>query len=102
VQRFSRAQVEAGMVPGAADGIADHEPVRQWAVVVRALRPDREYLISAADEQDGLAAGMAGELAAIGEVSQCNTLSEIRAAQLGCSFGHPFLPWQRPYNDTVA
>ena len=70
-------------MPRAADGIADHEPVPQRAVVMRALRPDREHFIPAADEQDGFAAGMADELAAVGKVGKSDALGEIGAARLG-------------------
>jgi hypothetical protein len=49
---------------------------------MRALRPDREHFIPAADEQDGFAAGMADELAAVGKVGK-SALGEIGAARLG-------------------
>ena len=70
-------------MPRAADGIADHEPVPQRAVVMRALRPDREHVLPAADEQDGFTAGMADELAAVGKVGKSDALGEIGAARLG-------------------
>jgi hypothetical protein len=75
VQGLAGSQIEAGMMPGAADGIANHKPVPQRAVVMSALRPDREDFLPAADEQDGFTVRMADALAAVGEVSQCNTLS---------------------------
>ena len=70
-------------MPWAADGISNHEPFPQRAVVVRAVRPDREYVIPAADEQDGFTAGMANELAAVGEAGEGDALGEIGAARLG-------------------
>ena len=82
-QGFTAAQVETGVVPGTAHGIANHEPVAQRAVVMRALSADREDLSPAADEQDGFAAGMADELAAVGELAEGNALGEIGAARLG-------------------
>src|SRR5262245_51243667 len=69
-QGLTGAQIEAGMMPRAADGIADHEPVSQRAVVMRALRPDREHVVPAADDQDGVTADVPDELAAVGKVDQ--------------------------------
>ena len=56
-------------MPWAADGIANHEPVPQRAVVVRALGRHREHVIPAADKENGFTAGMAHELTAVGKVS---------------------------------
>jgi hypothetical protein len=70
-------------MPWAADGIANHEPFPQRAVVMRALRPDREHVIPMADEQDGFTAGMADELTAVGKVGEGDALGEIGAARLG-------------------
>src|SRR4249920_2330799 len=89
-------------MPWAADGIANHEPVPQRAVVVRALRPDREHVIPAADEQDGFTAGMADELTAIGKVGEGDALDKIGAARLGCSFRHALLPCRGVYTDRAT
>ena len=70
-------------MPWAADGIANHEPVPQRAVVMRAVGRDREHVLPAADEQDGFTAGMADELAAVGKVGESDALGEIGAARLG-------------------
>src|SRR5262249_34877083 len=52
---FARAQVEAGVVPGAAHLVAVDGALGEGTTVVRAGRADREELVAAADEQDGLA-----------------------------------------------
>jgi hypothetical protein len=70
-------------MPRAADGISNHEPVPQGAVVMRAVGRDSEYLLPAADEQDGFAAGMADEPAAVGKPVEGDALGEIGAARLG-------------------
>jgi hypothetical protein len=82
-QGFAAAQVETGVVPGTAHGIANHEPVPQRAVVMRALSADREDLSPAADEQDWFAAGIADYLAAVGELAEGNALGEFGPARLG-------------------
>jgi hypothetical protein len=50
---------------------------------MRALRPDREHVLPAADEQNGFAAGMVHELAAVGKVGEGDAVGEIGAARLG-------------------
>jgi len=40
--RLARAQAEAGMVPGAADGVADHQALSERPVIVGAGRADGE------------------------------------------------------------
>jgi hypothetical protein len=47
------------------------------------LRPNREHVLPAADEQDGFTAGMASELAAVGKAGEGDALGEIGAARLG-------------------
>src|SRR5574341_1293991 len=49
--RLARAQAEAGMVPGAADGVADHEALGERAVIVGAERADGEQLLAAPRQQ---------------------------------------------------
>jgi hypothetical protein len=50
---------------------------------MRAVGRDSEYLLPAADEQDGFADGMADELAAVGKPVEGDALGEIGAARLG-------------------
>ncbi len=55
----ARAQIEAGVVPGAPDRVADDDALAQGAAVVRAGRADGEHVGAAADEQHRLAARVA-------------------------------------------
>ena len=68
-------------MPGTADGIADDEAVAERTVVMRAMSPDREDLMPAADQQDRLSAGMADEFLAIGKLRDWNALE--RSGPLG-------------------
>src|SRR5262249_42540253 len=42
--RFAASQGEAGMMPGTADRVADHQTLRERAVIVAAKRFDRQHL----------------------------------------------------------
>lgn len=70
-------------MPGAPDGIANHEPIPQRTVVMGALGSDREHLMPAADKQNRVSAGMADEFAAVGKVGKSNSFDQIWAARLG-------------------
>ena len=70
-------------MPGTANRIADHKPLFQRAIVMRALRPDREQVISTADEQNGVATDVADELRPIGKLRERDALSEIGAVRFG-------------------
>ena len=91
-QGFARAQVEAGVMPGTAHGVADHEPVDERTVVMRAIGPDREHLRPAAHQQNLLVADMADQLAAIGKRAERNALRQIGAAGLGLVLSHSLSP----------
>jgi hypothetical protein len=43
---LSRAQIETGVMPGAPHRVVDHETVGKRAMIVRAMRPDRENVMS--------------------------------------------------------
>src|SRR5258708_7225075 len=58
-QRLAGAQAEAGVVPRAAHGIADHEPLGERATVMRAGRADGEDLAAAPRQEHRLALPMA-------------------------------------------
>ena len=57
--RFAAAQIEAGVMPGTADAVADHEPFGERSVIVAAMRVDGENLGARAHQQDILIADMA-------------------------------------------
>src|ERR1700677_4199607 len=88
------SKVETGMMPGTAHGVVDHEPVNKRRVIVRAQGPDREYLCSAAHQQNLLAAGVADHLAAVGKLGERYPLRQIGASQRRLFLGHQFLPWR--------
>src|SRR5436305_627099 len=41
---LAAAQIEAGMMPGAAHAVPDHQPVGERPMIMRAMGPDREHL----------------------------------------------------------
>src|ERR1700687_1768025 len=53
------AQIEARVMPGTADALADYESIRERPVIMAAMRVDGENLRSGADQQDVLVADMA-------------------------------------------
>ena len=67
-------------MPGTTDRVVDHEPVDEWAMIVRAMSPDREYLGPAPHQQHLFAADMADQLAAIGKLGERDPPREIGAA----------------------
>ena len=67
-RRFAGAQIEAGVMPGAADALADHESFRERPVIMAAMRVDGENLRPGAHQQDILVADMA-EQGLAGEVT---------------------------------
>ena len=60
---FAAAQVETGVMPGAADTVPDHEPFDERAVVMAAMGGNGENLAGAADQQDLLVADVTGKFA---------------------------------------
>ena len=45
-QGLSRAQIETGVMPGAAHRVVDDQTVGKRSMIVRAMRPDRENVVS--------------------------------------------------------
>jgi hypothetical protein len=76
---FAAAQIETGVMPGAPDAVPDYEPFTERAMVMAAMRRDREYLGPAVDQQDLLVAHMTCQLS-IGKVCERNALSQIGAS----------------------
>jgi hypothetical protein len=64
--RCSRAQVEAGVVPWAADGRANNQPFCERPTVMRAVSGDCEDIVTASHKHDRLTTRMAEELLAVG------------------------------------
>jgi hypothetical protein len=88
---FPGPQIEAGMMPGTADALTDHESLRERPVIMAAMRIDRENLRSGANQQNILIADVA-EQGLSGEVTECDALCEIRSCRRGLFVSHVPLP----------
>ncbi len=75
---FPGAQVETGMVPGAADAFAVHQAVGKRTVIMAAMGVDGENLRSRTHQQDFIVADMAKQGRA-GEVGRRDTQRQIGA-----------------------
>ena len=75
-------------MPGAADGVADHEALGERAVIMRAEGADGEQLVAAARQQHRLAVGMALQHGAIGDVVERDAGGEIGTGRLRGVFAH--------------
>src|SRR5262249_54176403 len=78
---FAREQIEAGVMPRAADRAVDDEPLGQRPTVVRARGAHREHLGSALHEDHCLAADMTEQRHAVLNIRDGNAGSEIRSAR---------------------
>ena len=75
--RLAGAQIETGVMPGAADAVPDDQPLRQRSVVMAAMRVDREDLALRTHQQDTLVADMPQQGLG-GEVVGGHTFCKIR------------------------
>ena len=81
--RDAGAQIEAGVVPRAADGVADDQPFGERAAVVRAGGAERhDLVVRPADEQHGLAARVPEQRRVGGEVAGRDPRFEVRPREL--------------------
>ena len=78
-RRFTSAQIEARVMPGAANAVADHEALSERAVVMAAMRVDGENLRTGPHQNDILIADVPQQGVG-GELAQCDALDEIRAS----------------------
>ena len=85
-------------MPRAAHGVADHEPLGERAVIVRAMGADGEDLVAALHQQHLLVADMAEKLA-VDEIRERDTLGKVRTlrrcsvpAPSLCSCAHSIMP----------
>ncbi len=67
-QRIAGRQIETGMMPGTADGVADHQPVGERPMIMRAMGRDRGDFAAVAHQQHVLVADMARQHGAVGEI----------------------------------
>src|ERR1019366_2599914 len=82
-KRFAGAQGETGVVPRAANRLANNETVGERPAIMGAYGADRKDILAPAGEQHGFAACMAGQPPAVLEIVECYSLPQIRASQLG-------------------
>ncbi len=90
--RRACAKAEAGMMPRAADGIADEKPLRERSAVMRTGGGNRKYFLAASRQQDCLATDVSRQQSAVRQLRQSHSIGEIGPAGLGISFAHGFLP----------
>ena len=90
-QGFPGPKVKARVMPGAAHRVVDNEPVGEGAMIVGAMGADREDIGAAARQQHRLVADVAEKLAAIGQVGEGDSSSQIGAGRPGLIFGHSSL-----------
>ncbi len=64
-------------MPGAANLIADAQPLCQRTAVVAAGSADSKHLIAAASDQDCLAAGVTEHHATVRELGKRNSLRQV-------------------------
>ena len=76
------------MVPGAADGVLDEDPLSERTVVVGALGADREQLVTAARQQHRFARTVSQDHAAFGDIRQRHSLGKIGSVELLLVFAH--------------
>ena len=81
------------MVPGAAHGLAHHQPLGERPVIVRARGADREELLAPPCQQHRLAAHVSDEHGAIGEGGRVDAGGKVRPLrQIRSFFRHYALP----------
>ena len=85
-------KLEAGVMQRTAHRVPLDEPVGERTAVVGAGRTDRENVSVAAHEQNRVLSDMAGELAAVWQFGESNSLRQIGADGLSLVFSHFVLP----------
>src|SRR5581483_7675615 len=79
---LARSQVEARVVPRAANGFSDDEAFRERSAVVRARRSDGEDFAPAAHEDDGLSVALPEKRLSFDNVGLGNAFLEIGPLEL--------------------
>jgi hypothetical protein len=91
-ERFAGRQIETSMMPGAADGVADHQSFGERPVIMRALGGNRRHLAAVAHQHHLVAADVARQHLAFGKIGGGNTLGKIGSARLLVVLRHYFPP----------
>ena len=81
------------MMPGAADRVADQQPFRERAAVMRACRANRKDFPGGSGEKHRILADMAEEHGAVVKLPDIDTLREVRTSRL-CRFSVHDMPLQ--------
>ena len=89
--RLSGAQIEAGVMPGAADALADHQSLGQRSMIMAAMRVDGEDVRPRAHQQNVFLADMA-EQGLAGEFGQLDAQRQIRSGRCSLFISHVLLP----------
>ena len=61
-RRLPGAQIETGVMPRTADTLVNHQSLRQWPMIMAAMRVDREDVRSRAHQQNVFTADMAEQV----------------------------------------
>ena len=84
----SGAQAEAGMVPGATDGIRHQHPLGEGAVVMGALRANCEERPASSRQHHGLARGLPQDHPALGEILERDPPGKVGSFEFLLLFAH--------------
>jgi hypothetical protein len=76
------------VVPGAADGVLDEDPLSERTVVVGAFGADREQLVTPARQQHRVARDVPQDHAAFGDIRYCHPLGKVGSVELLLLFAH--------------
>src|SRR5262249_42371068 len=75
--RLAWAHAERGVVPRGPDRVADNETLGERTAVVRAGRADGEEFLATARQEHGVISDMPGDHAAVGNITERDTLREV-------------------------
>ena len=89
--RLAAAQIETGVMPGAAHALAGHQAFGQRAMIMAAMGADGEYFAAAAHQQNLLIADVAQQLV-VDEIADGDALGQIRAARRRLLLCHGRVP----------
>ena len=90
-QRLPAAQAEAGVVPRAADGIADKDPIGERTVIMGTLRADGEQRAAVAREQHRFTRDLPQDHVALSEVRNRDPLGKVRSREFCILVAHDCL-----------
>jgi len=92
MQRLPAAQAEAGVVPWAADGVGDEDPLGERTVIMGTLRPDGEQRAAVAREHHRFARDLPQDHAALGKIRDGDPLGKVGSNEFCVLLAHDCLP----------